>query len=31
MFDALTKHMRNALAVRPVSNYPMPVQLPTWL
>jgi hypothetical protein len=31
MFDALTRHMRNALAVHAVSDYPHPVQVPAWL
>lgn len=31
MFDALTRHMRDALGVVPISTYPHPVQLPTWL
>jgi hypothetical protein len=31
MFDALTRHMRDALAVHAVSHYPNPVQVPSWL
>jgi hypothetical protein len=31
MFDSLTRHMRNALAVHAVSDYPNPVQVPPWL
>jgi hypothetical protein len=31
MFDALTKHMRNALAIARDNDYPLPVQLPAWL
>lgn len=31
MFDALTRHMRDALGVHAVSDYPNPVELPSWL
>jgi hypothetical protein len=31
MFDALTRHMRDALGVRAVSDYPDPVQIPSWI
>jgi len=31
MFDALTFHMRNALAVERGSDYPLPVQVPSWI
>lgn len=31
MFDALTRHMRNALGVKPISTYPHPVQIPSWI
>lgn len=31
MFDALVRHMADALAVKPISTYPHPVQLPAWL
>jgi hypothetical protein len=31
MFGALTRHMRNALAVKSISNYPHPVVIPPWI
>lgn len=31
MFDALTRHMRDALGIKPISSYPNPVELPAWL
>lgn len=31
MFDALTRHMRNALAVNRSTDYPTPVVVPSWL
>lgn len=31
MFDALTRHMRDALGITPISTYPHPVQIPSWI
>jgi chemotaxis response regulator CheB len=31
MFDALTRHMRNALQIRRDTDYPEPIQMPAWL